>query len=138
MNLILPVAKQDAALTDEQVDALVAEQLAPHRFYLLVKQYGVKKQIGSIFVPESAVDAQEWTHGLGVVLRVGPSVYRGRRFEEINLGPDDGPKAGDIVMFEARQPKRFRFHGHTYFLLPDDACTITVAPEAADHVSFKF
>lgn len=93
----------------------------PDRFNLVVKQVEIKKKIGSIIVPSSTIDAQSWTHGMAVVVKRGPSVYRGKKFEEMGLSPDDGPKVGDVIYYESRAPRRFKVDGEEFLVIPDDA-----------------
>lgn len=110
--------------------------IEPDRFYVVVKQVAIKQKIGSILMPTSAVDAQSWTHGMALVIKVGPSVYRGRKFEDVGLTPDDGPKVGDVIYFEARTPRRLKVDGEEYLLIPDDAIMGRFSREHLARTSF--
>lgn len=110
----------------------------PERFLLLVKQYGVKRKIGSIELPDQLVDAQSYTHGLGLVVKAGKGVYQGRKFEDLGLSADDAPKPGQLVTFEARgAPRRIWINGIELLFIADDSVTSRVLPEQAQHISFK-
>jgi co-chaperonin GroES (HSP10) len=94
----------------------------PERFQLAVKQVGLRKQsAGGILLPDQVVDNQKWLQGVGVVVAKGPAVYRGKKFEDMGLHPNDAPKVGDLVMFEARAPRRAEVDGETILYIPDDA-----------------
>ena len=93
----------------------------PDRFNLIIKQVEIKKMFGSIIAPTAVVDGQSWTHGMAIVVKCGPSVYRGRKFEDMGLGPDDGPKVHDVIFYESRAPKRFKVDGEEFLIIADDA-----------------
>jgi hypothetical protein len=111
----------------------------PERYYIAVAQYKIKKRVGSILLPDSAVDAQGWTHGLAVVLKVGPCAFKGRKMEDLGLSPDNAPQVGDIVCYTARVvPSRLKVDGIDVMYIPDDAPYARVSPEMAPHISFNF
>lgn len=111
---------------------------SPARWNIVIRQLGIKEKIGSLYMPDSVKDAQSYTHGMGVVLKVGASVFRGKKYEDLGLSPDDGPKPGDIVCFRAHSaPTRFKVDGIELMVIPDDAYYATVSPEQADFISFK-
>lgn len=120
---------------DKAVPAL-AHIPNPQRWYMIVRQIGKKRKVGSIILTEQAVDDQDWTHGAAVVIKTGPSVYRGRKYEEIGLAPSDAPQPGEIVLFEARAPRRIWIDGEVYLIIADDAVHSTVDLESLKHVSF--
>mgnify|MGYP001179290597 CR=1 FL=1 len=93
----------------------------PERYYMIVRQVGKKRKIGSIILSEQTVADQDWTHGAAVVVKLGPSVYRGRKYEDMGLTPADAPQPGTLVMFEARSPKRIKIDGELYLIIADDA-----------------
>lgn len=93
----------------------------PDRFNLVIKQVEIKKKIGAIIIPGQVVDTQSYTHGMAVVVKAGPSVYRGKKFEDMGLTPEDGPKVGDVVFYESRAPRRFKVDGEEFLVIPDDA-----------------
>ena len=110
----------------------------PDRFLLLVKQLGIKRKIGSIELPDQLVDAQSYTHGMGLVVKVGPCVYKGRKFEDMGATEEMGPKVGDIVTFEARgAPRRIWIKGVELLFIMDDQITSRPTPEQVPHISFK-
>lgn len=109
----------------------------PARYFLIVKQVGVKEKIGSIYMPDSAKDAQSYTHGLAIVLRMGPATFKGRKFEDMGLGADEAPKVGDIVQFQARSvPAKFRVCDIDLMAIPDDSYYATVEPHQIPFISF--
>lgn len=111
---------------------------AMHRFNLLVKRVEVKSKIGNIFIPDAAKHDMNWLQGLGVVVLVGPSVYRGAKFEDVGLTQDDAPKVGDAIWFNARVPLKVKIDGVEYLSLPDDAILMTIPREEAHRFSFNF
>lgn len=109
----------------------------PARYYLIIRQLGIKEKIGSVLLPDSAKDAQSYTHGVGVVLKVGPAAFKGRKFEDMGLTNEQGPKPGDVVQFQARGvPTRFKVQDIELLAIPDDAYYATVLPEQVPYVSF--
>jgi co-chaperonin GroES (HSP10) len=110
----------------------------PERFNLIVRQVSIKKKIGSIILADQTVSAQEWTHGTAVVCKVGPSVFRGQRFKDMGLGPEDGPKVGDLVYVMPRNPNRFEVDGELYMLIADDGIFARLDPKHAHRITYKF
>lgn len=108
----------------------------PERFLIALMPVDVKAKIGSIFIPDSAIEAQMWANGLGKVCAVGPGVYKGRRFEEMALTPDDAPKVGDIVVYNSKSPNRLTVDGRTIILVSDDAISARVDPALAHLIKF--
>ena len=108
----------------------------PERFLIALMPVDIKARIGSIFIPDSAIEAQMWVNGLGKVCAVGPGVYRGRRFEEMGLTPEDGPKVGDIVVYNSKSPNRLTVDGRTIIFVADDAITSRVDPALAHLIKF--
>lgn len=117
------------------VEALIP---TPARYFLVIRQVGIKEKIGSLYIPDSAKDAQSYTHGLGIVLKVGPAAFKGRKFEDMGLDPAlHAPKVGDIVQFQARGvPARFKVCDIDLIAIPDDAYYATVEPHQVPFVSF--
>jgi hypothetical protein len=110
----------------------------PERFNLIVRPVGIKKMMGSIILPDQVVDAQQWTHGTALVCKVGPSVFRGQRFKDMGLGPEDGPKVGDLVYVMPRNPNRFEVDGELYMLIADDGIFARLDPKHAHRITYKF
>jgi len=109
----------------------------PFTWRLVIKQVAIRKKIGSIELPDSAVDAQSWTHGLGIVLKLGPCAFKGRKWEDLGLADEDKPKVGQLIAFQARGvPTRLKVDGIELLVIPDDAFYMTLTPEQAQHVSF--
>jgi hypothetical protein len=92
----------------------------PARFNVIVKQVNLRKKIGSIEIPDTVLADQQWHHGMGLVVKVGPSVYRGAKFADVGLTPEDGPKVGELWWFTARAPLRLYVDNELYMLLSDD------------------
>lgn len=108
----------------------------PKRWYMLVRQIGQKRKVRGLLLPQQMVDDQDWTHGAAVVIKLGPSVYRGRKYEELGLTPEDAPKVGEIVYFEARSPRRIWHKGQCYLIIADDATHSDDDLENLDDISF--
>jgi hypothetical protein len=110
----------------------------PARYFMMVRQIGIREKIGSLYLPDSAKDAQSYTHGLAIVLKLGPAAYKGRKFEDMGLDPEvHAPKIGDIVQFQARGvPARYRVCDIDLIALPDDSYYGTVEPHQVPFVSF--
>lgn len=137
------------ALDNDLKDLFLGENLPPlewipdpDRFYLLVTQVAIKRKVGNIIIPDKTVDDQVWNHGLGLVVKVGPSVYRGTRFKDMDLTPDEGPRQGDLVLFQARTPNRIEIAlpegGHRLFLqIADDAILGRVKREHMHRIKFQ-
>jgi co-chaperonin GroES (HSP10) len=109
---------------------------APHRYLVLVMPVMVRSKIGSIFLPDQAVSDQLWINGLGKVCALGPGVYKGRRFEEQGLSPEDAPRIGDIVIYNAKSPNRITVDGRKLLFVSDDGLFGTVDPATAHLVQF--
>lgn len=109
---------------------------APHRFLMALMPVDIKAKIGSIFIPDGAIEAQMWINGLGKVCALGPGVYKGRRYEEMGLSPEDAPKIGDIVIYNAKSPNRITVDGRTLIYVADDATTASVDPALAHLIKF--
>jgi co-chaperonin GroES (HSP10) len=120
--------------TPEQIQAAIKV----HRFQVLLRHHLLRKTSanGLIILTDQTIADQHWTHGMAEVVAVGPSVYRGKKFEDMGLTPEDGPKVGDIVFFESRAPRRFKFNGELLLMVPDDAIGFSVDPDHADKISF--
>jgi co-chaperonin GroES (HSP10) len=100
----------------------VADVVKVERFQLIVRQVNTKKvSKGGIILTDETISDQRWTNGMGEVVALGPSVYRGKKFEDMDLHPSDAPKIGEIVLFESRAPRRFKFDGVEHMVIPDDA-----------------
>lgn len=115
----------------------------PDRFMLLVTQIGIKKKsAGGIIIPDQTVDGQEWNHNMGLVIKVGPSVYTGHRFVDMGLNKDQAPKPGDVVLFQAKTPNRLKVDlpngGERLFLqIADDAVLGRVKREHMHRIKFQ-
>lgn len=114
----------------------------PKLWRVVVKQIGIKKKIVTasgheFLMPDQVVADQEWTHGMCIVVKVGPAVYRGKKFEDLGLTPEDGPQVGHIYSFEARQPKRFKVDGVQLIELADDALSMQFHKDHLHRVSFQ-
>ncbi len=140
MNQILPNAAFDVA--DKWLGEAVPDLdkiPAPDRYYLCVKQIQIQTKTASgIIIPDQTVDAQTWTHGLAIVLAVGPSSYKGRKMEDLGLSSEDAPQVGTIICFRCRgAPERFKVQGVEVMYIPDDAPYARPTPEQVPFISFK-
>jgi len=105
---------------------------------MAIKQVGLKKKIGSIHLPEQLQDAQGYTHGLGIVLKLGPSCFRGKKCEDLGITPENSAKVGDIILFQAATvPRRIKVDGIEILFINDDAYYGTVEPSEIHRISFK-
>lgn len=109
----------------------------PQLWNVVVKQIAIKRKVGSILLPDQTISDQEWTHGMCLVVKTGPAVYRGRKFEDIGITPEMGPKPGDVYKFRARHPERIKIDGETFIELPDDALSMKFDRRFLSSVSFK-
>lgn len=124
-------------VTEEMIDAL-----RPQLWWVIVKQVGIKKEIvfkngQKLILTDQSVDEQQWAVGMCVVVKCGPAVYRGPKFEQIGLTPEDGPQPGKVYHFSARNPKRYKVDGETFIEVPDDALTTEFNREQLHLVDFS-
>lgn len=89
---------------------------------------------GNIQLTEKMIDDQNWTHGLGKIVGMGPLAYKGAAFADCN--PDDLPKLGDLVLFNPKSPARVMKDGRVILILNDDHINAKVAPEHAEGFVF--
>jgi hypothetical protein len=114
----------------------------PDRFMLLVTQIAIKKKVGLLHLPDQTIADQEWNHGLGLVVKVGPAVYKGQRFRDMGLDESHAPKVGDVILFQARTPNRIKVEmpsgGDRLFLeIADDALLGRVKREHMHRIKFQ-
>ena len=109
----------------------------PERFYVLLKQVNIRKKIGNIEIPDTVLADQQWSHGMGLVVKVGPSSYRGAKFEDVGLRPENGPQPGDLYWFQARAPMRLHIDNELYMLLSDDGLLAKFNRKHLDRVRFQ-
>jgi co-chaperonin GroES (HSP10) len=107
------------------------------RFYLLIRQAEVKKQIGKILLADETISGQEWNHGLAEVIMVGPAAFKGQRFADMGLTGDDAPKVGDYIIFQSRAPYRFKIDGQLYLIIADDGFLARVKRDQAHRIAFQ-
>lgn len=108
-----------------------------HRFYMLVKPVGIKKKTkGGIILADTTVADQEWTHGIVQVCMLGPSFYKGKRFEDQGLTPEHGPQVGQLVYIQPRTPIRFKIKGELFIAIADDGPVLTFNPDNIENISF--
>lgn len=108
----------------------------PARFLIALMPVSVKDKIGNVWLPDTAIEQQMWINGIGKVCALGPGVFKGRRFEDMGLTPEDAPKVGDLVIYNAKTPNRFKVDGVTLILVADDGYHMTVDPEHAHRITF--
>ncbi len=130
MSLIIPANKAEGGkIPDLNIldDFWMGEHVPlealpePERFNVLIKQVNIKKVTAKgILIPETVQSDQQWSHGMGLVVKVGPSVFRGTKFLDVGLTPEMGPAPGDIYWFQARAPMRLFVDDELYMLLADD------------------
>jgi co-chaperonin GroES (HSP10) len=105
----------------EGIETMLEAVPEPERFFLIVTQVAIRRKVGSIIIPDTAQEDQQWTHGLAMVVKVGPSAYVGKKFEDMGLSQAQCFKPGDLVQFESRAPRRFFVDGRLFMYIPDDA-----------------
>lgn len=129
MSLIIPTKAEGGKIPDLNIldDLWMGEHVPlealpePERFNVLIKQVNIKKVTAKgILIPETVQSDQQWSHGMGLVVKVGPSVFRGTKFLDVGLTPEMGPAPGDIYWFQARAPMRLFVDDELYMLLADD------------------
>lgn len=121
----------------EDIPEAVLKGLHLELWHCLVKQIGIKRKKGSILLPDQVVHDQEWTHGLCMVVHAGPAAYRGKKFEDLGIKPEDAPKPGELYLFTARSPERIKVNDQTFILVPDDALKVRVERQYINDISFK-
>lgn len=145
MSLIIPSKPEGGVVPKADIfdDIFLGEHVPleaipePQRFNVFVKQINLRAKIGSIHIPDTVQADQQWSHGMGLVVKVGPSVYRGAKFEDVGLTPDMGPQVGDIYWFLARAPQRIFVDNELYMLLADDALLAKFDRRQLDRVRFS-
>jgi hypothetical protein len=103
---------------------------------ILLKPVGIKRRKGAIIFSDQTIDDQYWTHGLGRVAKLGPSVYRGKRFADLGLSPEDAPPVGAVVNYNARTPRRVKIDGEVFIIVNDDAIGLRIDPAQAHRITF--
>ena len=131
-------ASLDANLKDRWLGEKVPLEALPEpeRYNVLIKQVNIRNKINSILIPETVQSDQQWSHGMGLVVKVGPSVFRGSKFADVGLTPEMGPKPGDIYWFQARAPMRLFVDNELYMLLADDGLLAKFDRNHLDRVRF--
>ena len=124
-------------ITDDMIKAL-----KPKLWWVIVKQVGIRDAITfksghKLILTDQAIEDQQWLVGMCVVVKVGPAVYKGRKYEEYGLTPEDGPQPGDVYHFSARNPKRYKVDGETFIEVPDDALTTEFNREQLHLIDFS-
>ena len=109
----------------------------PERFHILLKQVNIKRKVGSVLIPDSVQHDQQWSHGMGLVVALGPAVFQGQKFVDMGLSPETGPQLGDIYWFEARAPRRLKVDGELYLLIADDGLLAKFDRKHLDRMSFN-
>jgi hypothetical protein len=119
----------------EGIEPLLEAVPDPRLYYIVITQVAIKKKVGNIILPDQAVADQDWTHGLGMVVKVGPSVGRGRRFED--LGDVEIPEPGDLLTFRAgASPIRYRIDGRLFLVITDDSVICKVDRKHLHRIKF--
>lgn len=111
----------------------------PATWYVLLKQVNVmRRTAGGILLTDQSVEANEWNTGFGLVLRLGPGVYRGAKFEGLGITPDMAPKPGEVWEFRARGGAERRWiDGEAYMLMADDGLIARCDPDQMHRIRFK-
>lgn len=107
----------------EGIETLLEAVPEPEKFYMAVTQVAIKKKTaGGVLLPDQSVDDQQWTSGLAIVVKVGPSCFKGRRFEDIGLTEADVFKPGELIHFNAgASPRRIHVDGRLFLYITDDS-----------------
>lgn len=100
----------------------------PFLYRALIKAFAREQSKGGVLLTQASVDDQEWFMGLGKVVAVGPCFGKGPQFDRIGVTPDMLPKAGDIVLFDARQCSRLRRHGEKFLTATENEIKAIVSP----------
>jgi hypothetical protein len=134
---VVPANDLDDLWMGEPIAHLLEAVPTPDRFYMLVTQVKIREKVGSIILPGTAVKDQDWTHGLGIVVKVGPAVYKGRRFADIGLDESDGFTPGDLVLFNAgASPNRIYVDDRLFLMITDDSVRARPKREHAHRIKF--
>lgn len=104
------------------LEASVPEGLAePATYRMFVMPVGVKRKTkGGILLPDMSIDGQKWLNMLGRIAKLGPGCFKHPRYAELGLTEKDFPKVGDLILYSAHAPQRFRFKGTRFIVLNDD------------------
>lgn len=122
----------------EDIPEAALKGLKVKLWHCVVKQIGIRrKSKGGLILPDQTVADQEWTHGLCMVVKAGPACYRGKKFEDLGIEPEDAPKPGELYLFTARSPERIKVADETFILVPDDALKVRVDRKYINDISFK-
>lgn len=114
------------------IPEIVELPFKPDRWLMIVAQVKPKATTGGIEMPNIVEENLAWTSGLGRVMAVGKAVYEGRQFADKGLGPDDAPKVGDFVIFNAKTPLRIKYEERDYIFINDDATLARVSSDIED------
>jgi co-chaperonin GroES (HSP10) len=135
------VAKIMARKVELDIPELIDLPWQPDRWLMVVSQVTISK-VGSFEIPEQMQEDQHWTSGVGRIIALGQAVYMGRQFADKGLTPEDAPKVGDFVIFNAKTPLRFKYRDRTYITINDDATLGRVASDrvedALNNISFTY
>lgn len=134
------IAKADATDFRNAFDQEVPEGLdQPKLFRLFVMPLKTPtKTKGGIMLPDSVQEGNNWSQSLGRIAAVGPYVCCNRNYRDLNFDFEQhGPKIGELVMFSAHQPQRFKFKGVNLVIVNDDAILIgPIKEENIEHYVF--
>ena len=108
----------------------------PFGYKIYVMPVKPKKEIRTnsgvvIHLPDESVDAQSWLNCIGRIVKMGPCAFKHPRWKELGLTEDQTPKVGDLILYAARSPHRFKFKGANILVINDDWITGYASEEHA-------
>lgn len=130
------VVPNDAPTLADEIAAPIPSGLPKALFWRVhVMPVGMRTASkGGIMLTEKMTEDQQWVHGLGKIVGVGPLAYKGAQWEACD--PAHLPKVGDIVLFNPKSPARVTKDDHLIVILNDDQITAKVDPAHAEGFQF--
>jgi hypothetical protein len=112
----------NADTTCNDIDAPIPEGMPqPSLFKLFVMPVSLRSITkGGIFLPDETLSNSEWFLSIGRVAAIGKYAFKGKQYRDIDFDPADAPAVGDLLLYDARAPRRFRFKNTNFVVIQDD------------------
>ena len=118
---------------DRPLPEVVPQKIHPYRMYVML--VGLKRELGGILLPDETIDAQYFNHCLGRIVGLGPSCFKGHRWEDIGYTQDMHPKVGDFITFNPRAPIRETWSKTILIVMNDDDWRSSPSREEINHLT---
>jgi len=124
--------------TNDETKHLPGEEevIKPFGWRILVMPMRPRKMIGSIIVPITRQETDQYLNYVGRVVALGPLCFKHNKYAQMGLMPEDVPKRGDWIIYPIYQYARIDFRGTKLILLNDDSFIATV-PKGVSPWDFK-